>query len=98
MGHAARSNPRSFEGPVIKVAVDGKRPMFLKSSKDPRRVLEARVDRFFDAFPAWTFYDEYCRMARLDANERAWLDNRMPLRLIDSRDEHQRVLALKGQA
>lgn len=67
MGHAARANPRSFDG--------------AKSIRERSRVYEARLDRFMSYFATRAEYESYVTGANLTDAERGYLEARLPERL-----------------
>ena len=65
MGWGSRTNPRSFDC----------------TWQEERDVLNARLDRFFQAFATRTDYESYLNRAQIDPTEWAYLESRLPDRL-----------------
>jgi hypothetical protein len=56
-------------------------PRSFASDYPERDVLNARLDRFFEAFATRADYEQYLNRAKVDATEWAYLETRIPDRL-----------------
>ena len=56
-------------------------PRSLDGAVDERAVLNARIDRMFEAFATRADYEYYLQRAKIDPTEWAYLESRLPDRL-----------------